>query len=97
MCGERSKEWVQWISLAEWRYNNNYHTAIKMTPFEVVYGQKPPLYLPYVAHHSMADQVDRSLQARESTIRLLKHHLQLAQCRMKSQVDKKRSPKKLLR
>nr|XP_009789657.1 PREDICTED: uncharacterized protein LOC104237253 [Nicotiana sylvestris] len=65
-----------------------------MTPFEAVYGQKPPLHLPYIAHHSMVDQVDRSLQARESTIRLLKHYLQLAQCWMKAQANKKRSPRK---
>ncbi|XP_019248452.1 PREDICTED: uncharacterized protein LOC109227709 [Nicotiana attenuata] len=64
-----------------------------MTPFEAVYEQKPRLHLPYVAHHSMVDQVDRSLQARESTIRLLKHHLQQAQCRMKAQAEKKRSPR----
>lgn len=63
-----------------------------MTPFEVVYGQKPPIHLPYVAHSSLVEEVNISLQARESPIRLLKHHLQRAQSRMKEQADKKRSP-----
>lgn len=62
-----------------------------MTPFEVLYGQKPPLHLPYIPHSSMVNQVDRSLQARETTIRLLKHHLLLAQSRMKAQADKHRT------
>lgn len=62
-----------------------------MTPFEVVYGQKPPIHLPFVAHSSLVEVVDKCLQARESTIRLLKQNLQLAQSRMKEQVDKKRS------
>lgn len=39
----------------------------------------------------MVDEVYMSLQARESTIRLLKHHLAVAQSRMKTQADKKRS------
>lgn len=62
-----------------------------MTPFEVLYGQKPPLNLPYITHSSTVEEVDRSLQARDSTIRLFKHHLQLAQAGMKQQADKKRS------
>lgn len=61
-----------------------------MTLFEVLYGHKPPTHLPYVPHSSLVETVDRSLQARESTIRLLKHHLMLAQSRMKSQADKHR-------
>ncbi|XP_075096210.1 uncharacterized protein LOC142174331 [Nicotiana tabacum] len=38
MCNDRSKEWATWPPLAEWWYNTSYHTVIKMTPFEVLYG-----------------------------------------------------------
>ncbi|XP_075099028.1 uncharacterized protein LOC142175920 [Nicotiana tabacum] len=53
--------------------------------------EKPPTHMPYVTYSSLVEEVDKSLQARESTIRLLKHHLQLAQSRMKSHADKERS------
>lgn len=36
-------------------------------------------------------RLDKSLQAREATLRSLKFHLEKAQCRMKTQADKKRT------
>lgn len=91
MCGDRPKEWIYWLSLAEWWYNTNFHSSTHLTPYEVVYGQHPPLHIPYFPQGSIIEAVDRSLQAREETIRLLKHHLLMAQQRMKQQTDKKRS------
>jgi hypothetical protein len=35
---EKQHQWAQWLPLAEWWYNTTYHTATRMTPFEVVYG-----------------------------------------------------------
>jgi hypothetical protein len=37
------KKWLSWLSLAEWWYNSNYHTSLKCTPFEALYGYPPPL------------------------------------------------------
>lgn len=42
MSGDHPKHWVQWLPLAEWWYNTNYHSAIKTTPYYVVYGQESP-------------------------------------------------------
>lgn len=36
------RQWVSWLSLGEWWYNTTYHAAIKMSPFEALYGIKPP-------------------------------------------------------
>lgn len=36
----------KWHSLpyqAEWWYNTNFHTSLNMTPYQALYGQKPPL------------------------------------------------------
>jgi hypothetical protein len=46
-ASERQHQWAQWLPLVEWWYNTLYHTTTRMTPFEVVYGQKPPLVLSY--------------------------------------------------
>lgn len=32
------RKWSNWLSTAEWWYNSNFHTALKMTPFQALYG-----------------------------------------------------------
>ncbi|GKE22498.1 retrotransposable element Tf2 [Tanacetum coccineum] len=91
MCGEKPKEWVNWIPLAEYWYNTSYHTTIKTTPYHVVYGQAPPDHITYTKGDSLVDAVDRSLSAREAAIDLLKFHIKRSQNRMKSLADKHRS------
>ncbi|XP_070057618.1 uncharacterized protein [Nicotiana tomentosiformis] len=87
------REWPYWLALAKWWYNTTFHSAINMTPYEAVYGQKPPPLLPHMAFDSQLDLVDRSLQARESTLRSLKFYLLRAQNIMKVQADKGRTDK----
>ena len=91
MAGERPKDWCKWIPLAEWWYNTTFHSATQTTPYEVVYGQPAPVYLPYFPGDSNVETIDRSLQTREAAIKLLKFHLGRAQHRMKVQADKGRS------
>jgi len=95
MTGERPHEWVLWLLLAEWWYNSNWHSAIGITPYEVVYGQPPSLHIPYVAGDSSVGAVDRSLKAREKCIEIFKYHLTRAQHRMKMQGDQHRSDRQL--
>jgi hypothetical protein len=82
MCADKPSSWYHWLTLAEWWYNTNYHTSINCTPFAVVYGQPPPIHLPYLPGEATAAAVDRSLSAREAVIQLLKFHLLRAQNRM---------------
>jgi hypothetical protein len=58
-----------------------------MTPFEVVYGQKPPLVLSYLASVSKVQAVDQTLTVREAILRTLKENLVMAHNRMKQHVD----------
>ncbi|GKA65821.1 putative mitochondrial protein [Tanacetum coccineum] len=89
MCCESPKEWCKWLSLAEWWYNTNYHTSLNTTPYEILYGQKPPIHIPYVSGESIVDSVNRTLTAREEVIGLLKFHLKRTQDRMKAQAGQK--------
>jgi hypothetical protein len=43
------KQWVQWLSLAEYWYNTTYHTSTKMTRSEAVFGRLPPTMVEYEA------------------------------------------------
>ncbi|GKB17080.1 retrotransposable element Tf2 [Tanacetum coccineum] len=89
MCGDKPKEWSNWIALVEYWYNTSYHTAINTTPFQVVFGQPPPAHITYNHGESPLETMDRSLVTREAVIDLLKFHLKRPQNRMKVVADKK--------
>ncbi|KAL0730136.1 hypothetical protein Bca4012_026229 [Brassica carinata] len=48
MTSDSPHKWSEWLPLAEWWYNTTYHTAIRSSPFEIIYGQPPPVHLPYL-------------------------------------------------
>jgi hypothetical protein len=77
--------------LAEWWYNTTFHSSIKATPYKVVYGQSPPIHLPYLLGESTT--VNRTLVAREEVLKLLKFHLLQAQNRTSQQAHKHRNDK----
>ncbi|GJY88666.1 retrotransposable element Tf2 [Tanacetum coccineum] len=91
MTKESPKDWVQWLPLAEYWYNTNFHSATNTTPYEIVFGQPHPLHIPYMSKDSKVELVDRTLTARKKTIDMLKFNLAKAQNRMKGQADKHRT------
>lgn len=64
MFSSKPSSWLQRLSLAKWWYNTNFHTSIHATPYEVFYGQSPPVNLPYIPGEPASLSVDRSLTAR---------------------------------
>ena len=40
--------WAEWLSLAEFWFNSNFHTSLKLTPFEALYGFPSPTLPSYV-------------------------------------------------
>ena len=68
MVGEQPTEWSKW-------YNTNYQSSINTTPSEVLYGQPPPIHVPYLGGENRVKAVDRSLRAREEAVKVLKFHL----------------------
>ncbi|KAL2249963.1 UNVERIFIED_CONTAM: Transposon Ty3-G Gag-Pol polyprotein [Sesamum indicum] len=60
MCHQHPKRWSQWISLAEFWFNTNFHSGLKATPFEALYGYPPNqlsigLYLQ--SHHADVEEL----------------------------------------
>ncbi|KAL6179353.1 hypothetical protein ACLB2K_050869 [Fragaria x ananassa] len=39
---DRPSSWRTLLHWAEWWYNTSYHSTIKMSPFEALYGTPPP-------------------------------------------------------
>jgi hypothetical protein len=35
------KQWMKWLSLAEYWYNTSFHSAIGRSPFQALYGRSP--------------------------------------------------------
>jgi hypothetical protein len=88
---ERKNQWAQWLPLAEWWYNTSYHTATHMSPFEAVYGKKPPSVLSYLPGVSKVQTVDQLLIVREDILHTLKENLVMTQNHMKKKEDQGRS------
>jgi len=88
---DNPKQWVSWLPWAEYWYNTSWHTSIRMTPYEAVYGVPPPRLLAYVPGTTRVETVDEVLKSRQQILALLQHNLQQAQQRMKRYADLKRS------
>ncbi|GJQ96450.1 putative reverse transcriptase domain-containing protein [Tanacetum coccineum] len=86
------KGWDRHLPLIEFSYNNSYHTSIKSTPFEALYGRKcrSPI--------CWAEVGDAQLTGpeiiRETTEKIIqiKHRLQASRDRQRSYADKRRKP-----
>jgi hypothetical protein len=83
------KEWGKWLAWAEYSYNTSWHSTIKTTPFEVVYGREPPTLLTYLPGTAKVEAVGKELLARDQVLKELKNHIKSAQERMKQLYDEK--------
>nr|XP_043637841.1 uncharacterized protein LOC122608824 [Erigeron canadensis] len=91
MVMERPHTWVKWVSLAEWWYNTTFHSSLGRTPFDALYGYRPPLHIPYILKDAVDKDVDEMMKDREAAVKVMKQSLLKAQNRMKQQADKHRS------
>lgn len=73
ITGDRPRAWLDWLPWVEYCYNTAYHSALRTTPFQVVYGRPPPPLVPYVAGLAHTDTVDVLLQDRDAFMRCYAH------------------------
>ena len=83
-------KWIKWIGLAEFWYNTSYHSAIKMCPFQALYGRSPR-YFGITAEALLVKNLQEWVTERQLITALLKQHLHRANNRMKLFADAKRS------
>ena len=84
---EQQHQWAKWLPLAEWWYNTSYHIASKMTPYEAVYGQAPPVLLPYTPSSFPVQAIDTVLRNRDEVLHILHENIHMERNRMKQQDD----------
>ncbi|KAD4180329.1 hypothetical protein E3N88_28920 [Mikania micrantha] len=84
--------WDDYLPLAEFSYNNSYHSSIGMPPYEMLYGRKcrTPVCWGEVGQRELAHK--KVVQVTNDQIDQIRAHLKAAQDRHKSYADKRRRP-----
>lgn len=83
-------KWFSWLSLAEFWYNSTYHTSLKMSPFQALYGYPPPMINELAIPGPEDEEAQDFLTVKQQMLEQLKHNLVVAQNRMKKYADLKR-------
>lgn len=77
-AADRPHSWVGWLPLAEFWFNTNFHSALKLTPFEALYGYPLPKVVDYVPSTTRVVAEDSFLKDRQQLLSLLKYNLIVA-------------------
>ena len=85
------KKWARWISLCEFWYNTNWHSALNKTPFEIIYGQTPRFFGISASDTIAPVDIQSWLDSQQLMIDSVRQDLLRVQQRMKHQADKKRT------
>ncbi|KAJ1257432.1 hypothetical protein BS78_K041900 [Paspalum vaginatum] len=83
ITGDRPRAWVDRLPWAKYCYNSSFHSTLRATPFQVVYGREPP---------PLAATVDDLLQERDHFLQEVRDRLLQAQHYAKQQYDSKHRP-----
>jgi hypothetical protein len=95
MIFQEPKKWAAWLPLAEWWYNTSYHTALKLSPFQALYGYPPPMLNEFSIPSNADTDATEFISDRQQLLTKLKENLAQAQARMKKYADLKRSERTL--
>ncbi|XP_062203820.1 uncharacterized protein LOC133906043 [Phragmites australis] len=77
--------------MAEWWYNTSYHTSLKITPFQALYGYPPPQIGELSIPCNISDEARITIEEKEKMLKELKLNLSKAQERTKHFADKGRT------
>jgi hypothetical protein len=82
--------WDKSLPYAEFAYNNNYQSNIKMAPFEALYGRKcrTPLFWNQTGESQLFGP--DSIREAEKQVEIIRENLKATQSRQKSYVDPRR-------
>ena len=84
---QHPKVWCDHLPWAEYWYNTSFQQAIRMTPFEAMYGRPPPTLQRYITGSTPLHDIDCDLYNRDELLKQLKGNLADAKVRMKQAAD----------
>jgi hypothetical protein len=84
-------KWQDWLHLAEFWYNTTWHSALKQSPFFVLYGHTPRQLGIEAASACTVSSLADWLSRKALVQTLIQHQLARAKNRMKMQADKNRT------
>jgi transposase InsO family protein len=64
-ASDKPQQWVDWLPLAEFWFNTNYHTSTHTSPFEALYGYPPPTLMEYIPGTTKVEAVEDHLSQRQ--------------------------------
>ena len=84
--------WDKHLSLAEFAYNNIYHSSIKMAPYEALYGTpcRTPTCWTEAGERPLAGP--EIVEETEAKIKMIREHMRVAQLRQQQYANRRRRP-----
>ncbi|XP_026451996.1 uncharacterized protein LOC113352387 [Papaver somniferum] len=89
-------KWASWLSLAEWWFNTTYHTSLRLTPFQALYGYDPPQFGLHSCSSISNSTVEDYMHQRKVLAEVLQQNLSEDQHRIKQHADKHRVERSFL-
>jgi hypothetical protein len=86
--GDRPRQWLRWLPWAEYVYNTAYQSALRDTPFRVVYGRDPPSIRSYEPSETRAAAVAKNMAERDEFLADVRLRLEQAQTVYKRNYDR---------
>lgn len=68
LTGDRPRQWLRWLPWAEFIYNTAFQTALKSTPFQIVYGRDPPSIRSYKDGETRVAAVAKRMTQRDELL-----------------------------
>ncbi|KAH0643764.1 hypothetical protein KY290_035213 [Solanum tuberosum] len=85
-------QWDQFLPLAEFAYNNSYHSSIQMAPFEALYGRHCRSPAGWFESTEPRPRGTDLLQEALDQVRVIQDRLRTVQSRHQSYADRRRRP-----
>ena len=86
---DKLRKWEYYLHLVEFEYNNHFQASSRLSPFEILYGQKCNIPISWRSPVERLMLGPEVLKDMELTVKHVQHNLKVAQDRKKSYGDLK--------
>lgn len=65
LTGDHPRQWLHWLTWAEYCYNSAFQASLRTSPFWVVYGRDPPTICSFISGQARLPAVQQQLMDRD--------------------------------